>query len=175
MPAMLRTTKGFALVAALVLCAACGKKADETTATDAGAAVPTPEAPTDAGAATGEVATYPNQIPQGGTKITRVSFQVRQAADPNSKLLTTLGPGTAINLKASFSSWMLIDWPSGVGQLSPGWINLDRNDASKVADAPPLDAGAAAVDAAVPDAAAPVDAGTDGRAVRPTIKIRPKK
>ena len=32
---------------------------------------------------------------------------------------------------------MLIEYPSGVGQLSPGWINLDIKDKVKVQDSAP--------------------------------------
>jgi hypothetical protein len=162
------------LVAAFAIGAACGKKADDEAAADAGDAA-APVAEVDAGA-TSEIASYPTQIPQSGTKLTKVPFTIHKAADASSPVVARVGPNTLINLKASFSSWMLIEYPSGVGQLSPGWINLDIKDRTKVADSAPIDAGKdAAVDAA-PEAAAPVDAAAnDARTIRPIIKIKPKK
>lgn len=96
-------------------------------------------------------------------------------------MLTRLAPGTLINLKGSHGNWMLIEWPSGVGQLSPGWIELRAND-SRVAEATPaptttttavVDAGTAPVDAGTE----PVDAGTapSDAGVRGTIRIIPRR
>jgi len=172
---MTKTTKCAVVAAALALGAACGKGGGGDAATeDAGATPPAPSGATTP--ATGEVATYPDTIPQGGTKITRITFAVHQAADENSPTLTRIGPGTAINLKGSHSSWMLIEWPSGVGTMSPGWINLDLHDTTKVSDATP-DAGVDAGKDAGVDAGkdAGVDAGKTDAGTRPTIKIKPPK
>ncbi len=114
------------LLAASLLCAGCGKK-DEGAApagTDQGATPPTPAATTPTAPAAGEVATYPGQVQQGGTVKLLQPFTVHQAADINSPTLSHVGVGQWINLKASYSNWMLIEWPSGVGQMSPGWIEL---------------------------------------------------
>jgi hypothetical protein len=114
------------LLAASLLCAGCGKKDGGTApaGTDqAGGATP-PTAPTGAAPAAGEVASYPGQVQQGGTVKLLQPFTVHQAADVNSPTLTHVGVGQWINLKASYSNWMLIEWPSGVGQMSPGWIEL---------------------------------------------------
>jgi hypothetical protein len=51
-------------------------------------------------------------------------FTVHQAADLASPTLTRVGRGTFVNVKATYSNWMLIEYPSGVGQMSPGWIDL---------------------------------------------------
>ncbi len=51
-------------------------------------------------------------------------FTVHQAADLNSPVLTRVGRGTLINVKATHSNWMLIEYPSGVAKMSPGWIDL---------------------------------------------------
>jgi hypothetical protein len=179
---MTKTTKCLVVVGALALGAACGKKADDSGTSDT-ATPPTGPVPTGGTPQAGDIARYPDEIPMGGTKKTLVSFTIHQAADGNSPVVSRVGPGTFINLKASKSSWMLIEYPSGVGQLSPGWINLDRHDASKVQDAKDIDAGVAkdagapdtgAPDAGAKDAGAPADAGaakTDSG--RGTIKIRP--
>lgn len=170
------------LAAPMVMGPLCKK--EEPTANSAETpppAVPTPEV-TDAGAAgSGEVASYPTQTPAGGTVRLLRSFQVYQAADPASKLLGGLAAGTLVDLKASFSNWMLIMWPSGVGQLSPGWIQLPNiNDSSvtvvqRDAGVPVVDAGVPVVDAGVPvvDAGVPVaDAGRPARdGGRPLLRI----
>ena len=163
------------LAAPMVMGPLCKK--EEPTANSAETpppAVPTPEV-TDAGAAgSGEVASYPTQIPFGGTVRLLRSFQVYQAADPASKQLGGLAAGTLVDLKASFSNWMLIMWPSGVGQLSPGWIQLPNiNDSSVTVvqrDAGVVDSGVVVVDSGVP---ATTDAGIrparDGG--RPLLRI----
>jgi hypothetical protein len=124
-----------------------------------------------------EVTHYPDEIPQGGTVRLKVVKKVYQAADIMSKELGSLAPGTFINLKTSHAEWMLIEWPSGVGELSLGWIQLKRYDKAAAEEAtPPPDSGlihpdattpdAAVPDAAVPDAAVP-DAGTKPDAATP--------
>lgn len=169
-----RTTLSLsAMVAAVLLLGAQCKKGGDAGGTT-GEAAPPPPAPADTGAAgpeSGEVTTYPNMVPQGGTVRLLQSFQVRQAADPNSKLLTGLSAGTLVDLKNSYGNWMMIMWPSGVGQLSPGWIELRSVNDNRVTqvtrdagrDAAIVDAApdvAVVPDAAVPDAARPlVDGG----------------
>lgn len=142
---------------AVIAAAGCGKKSgDESTATSAApTSAPAPATAAPANTLAGGVATYPNMIPEGGTKSLLVPFTVHQAASNDSPVLTHIGVGTWINLKASYSNWMLIEWPSGVGQVSPGWIELRSNDA-RVTDHP--DAGPTTT--AVPDAGVtPPDAG----------------
>jgi hypothetical protein len=114
------------LLAASLLCAGCGKKDGGTApaGTDQGATPPASAANTPTTPAAGEVASYPGQVQQGGTVRLLQPFTVHQAADINSPTLTHVGVGQWINLKASYSNWMLIEWPSGVGQMSPGWIEL---------------------------------------------------
>ena len=176
-------------------CSLFGGNKEEGSATTGAAQAEPPPADTGAAAppATGdEVASYPNMVPQGGTKKTLQSFKVYQAADPSSKLLTNVGPNTLINLKGSYGNWMLIEWPCGVGKLCPGWIELRIND-TRVTDekappdagtTPPPDAGTT-VDAGTtpPDAGAtpedagtaPADAGATDAGTRGRIKLFPKK
>ena len=143
-----RTTLSLsAMVVAVMLLGAQCKKGEEASGTSGSAAPPPPPPPdTAAPAADGEVATYPNMVQQGGTVRLLQPFQVRQAADPNSKLLTGLAAGTLVDLKGSYGNWMMIMWPSGVGQLSPGWIELRSVTDNRVTQVT-RDAGA--VDAAV--------------------------
>ena len=169
------------LAAPMVMGPLCKK--EEPTANSAETPPPPPPTtadPGDAGAAgSSEVATYPTQIPFGGTVRLLRPFQVYQAADPGSKVLGGLAAGTLVDLKASFSNWMLINWPSGIGQLSPGWIQLPNINDSRVRvetrDAGVADAAVPVVDAAVPvvDAAVPVvDAAAPRRdGGRPLLRI----
>lgn len=112
--------------------------------------------------ATDDVKHYPEEIPASGTFVTKKSFTVYDAADLNSKELGHLAPGTLINLKATYSNWMLVEWPSGIGELSPGWIPVKVHDTTiqetkeKIDAGKPVDAGAPTVDAGKPV----VDAGT---------------
>ena len=110
----------FALAATTAIFAiGCGNKAASTDA-DGGAAAPG----SSAAAAAGGVTTYPTQVVQGGTVRLVDGFTVHSAADQNSPVLTRLGVGTLINLKASYSNWMMIEYPSAVATMSPGWIQL---------------------------------------------------
>jgi hypothetical protein len=70
------------------------------------------------------VTTYPDMVPQSGTKQLLQPFTVYQAADSTSAVLTRVSTGQWINLKGSRGNWMMIEWPSGVGQMSPGWIEV---------------------------------------------------
>ena len=157
-------------------------KKEETTAnTAATEAPPPPPPPDDAGAAPaeGEVTSYPGEVPLGGTYVLRRNMQVHAAADAGSKVITGLSAGTWVEGKSTYAGWTKIMWPSGVGQLSPGWIHAHARNNTEVfkeeKDAG-LDAGVrdAAVDVAVPDAAAVVDAGGDGGR-RPVIRIPPRR
>lgn len=106
--------------------------------------------------------------------------KVYKEADDTTPHIATLSKGTLVNRKARYSNWMLVDWPSGVGQLSPGWIvtkHLDdkvlKIDLDKVknqdAGVVVSDAAVATVDAAVatPDASATPEATPDA-ATTPT-------
>jgi len=123
------------ITTALVFGAGCKKEQVETTEevpaaepTNSAAAVGSVEAPP-----ADEVASYPNEVPQGGTVKLLQSFVVYKAADRSSDVLSRLGVGTLVNLKSSYSNWMKIEWPSGVGKLSPGWIELKSINDSRVA------------------------------------------
>jgi hypothetical protein len=179
----------YAIMAAALLLGAQCKKGGETGGTTTGEA-PAP-APADTGTAapeSGEVTTYPNMVPQGGTVRLLQPFVIHTAADPNSKILPgCCSVGTLVDLKNSYGNWMMIMWPSGVGQLSPGWIELRsvndnrvtvvQRDAGKdaaIVDAS-IDVGVPVVDAAPPpvvDAGVPSTVGDGGRR---TLKIPPRK
>lgn len=170
--------------------AACNKKKDkEETEETTPPPEPEPSAePTATAAPTGlgkfNVKTYPNQMSAGGTYRLLKDFFVYDEADTNSKRIGGVGRGTIITLRASLGQWLLIDWPSGPGEMSPGWIQVamrgnspDPTLAEQTDEKP--DAGVAVdagVDAGVVDAGV-VDAGptkTDG-GKRPVLRIPIKK
>ncbi|MFO0566040.1 MAG: hypothetical protein U0263_10290 [Polyangiaceae bacterium] len=137
----------------------------------------------------------------GTVAVVYPNAKIYKEADDSKDHIATLSKGTLVNRKARYGNWMLVDWPSGVGELSPGWIvskHLDdkvlKIDIDKVknqdagvqisdAAAPTPDATTTTPDAAVttpdastppPDAAAPTtqDAGKGGRLTIPPKKIQ---
>jgi hypothetical protein len=153
---MLKLMSALMITGTLLSGAGCSKEEEVPASTDTPPPPPppAPTAPPDAATTGSEVVTYPSMITQRGTRRVLQPISVFQAADPKSKELTRLGVGTFVNLKASYGSWTLIDWPSGVGQLAPGWIELRPND-SHLAAATEIDAGVPVAT----DAGAPADAG----------------
>ncbi len=51
-------------------------------------------------------------------------FTVHQAADLTSPVVAHVGHGEFINIKSTHANWMKIEYPSAVGVVSPGWIDL---------------------------------------------------
>ena len=70
----------------------------------------------------GEVKTYPDMTKAGGTFRLLRQFNVHAEADAGSKKLTRLASGTLVDFKNFYRDWILVMWPSGPGELSPGWI-----------------------------------------------------
>jgi hypothetical protein len=149
---------------------------------------PSAEATGTATAAANEVKTYPNQIAASGTYRLLRSFFVYQEADTNSKRLGGVGEGTIIHLKATLGQWLLIEWPSAPGTMSPGWVQVavhgNRPDPTMVDEVREVDAGVVdagiLVDAGIiVDAGKPVvDAGkpiADAGTRRPRIELKQKK
>jgi len=124
------------LIAATLALGACKKKEDPAPAavdSSAASAAPAPAADTASAAPSGSAAAgdddvmdYPDETPMSGTVEVLRDFAVHTAADPASKTLSHVGRGTLINLKASHSNWMKIEYPVGVGELGPGWIELKQ-------------------------------------------------
>ncbi len=106
------------------------EETEETAPEPAPAPEPEPEpAPADTSSAApaagdDEVTRYPEMTKMGGTRRLLKSVNVHQAADLDSKKLTGLARNTLVDLKGSYGSWVLVDWPSGPGTLSPGWIHI---------------------------------------------------
>ncbi|MBW2453234.1 MAG: hypothetical protein JRI68_01935 [Deltaproteobacteria bacterium] len=144
--------------------------------------------PVDAGVEeSGDVETYPEMTKAGGTFRLLKSFQVYRAADESSTRLTGLAAGTLVDFKHFYRDWIMIHWPSGPGQLSPGWIHIrpaERHVVTKKAEKPDagvevvVDAGVEVKDAGVEvkDAGKEEDKKPDAgvAAKKPTIKPRLK-
>jgi hypothetical protein len=174
----IKTTLTLMMVASLAINVVACKKADPAgTAPDSsGATIGTP--PVAAAPAPGDVTSYPGQVNMGSiTRQTLQSFTVKQSADNNSATIGHVSVGTWINIKASYSNWFLIEFPTGVGQLSPGWIELRGGVSDPRLGTSPAPTTTATTTAppVVVDAGAPpppaVDAGTR---VRPGIVIKPR-
>jgi hypothetical protein len=118
------------LVAASLVLGGCKKRKrvddDDTPATAAPAPPPPPPAPPPtATAKPNEAARYQDEVPMGSATVELLrDFAVHQAADFNSPILTHVGRGVMINVKATHSDWMLIEYPSAVATMSLGWIAL---------------------------------------------------
>jgi hypothetical protein len=76
----------------------------------------------------GEIETYPEMTKAGGTFRLLRSFNVYQAADEGSKKLSGLARNTLVDFKFFYKDWIMVDWPSGPAELSPGWIHLRSQD-----------------------------------------------
>jgi hypothetical protein len=176
----IKTTLTVMMAASLAINVAACKKTDPTASPDnSGTTIGTP--PPAAAPAAGEVASYPTQVNMGSTtRQTLQSFTVKQAADGNSATIGHVSVGTWINIKASYSNWFLIEFPTGVGQLSPGWIELRGGVSDPRLNQNPTPTPTTVATTVVPpttvvDAGAPppvVDAG--GGRVRPGIVIKPR-
>jgi hypothetical protein len=124
----LRWTVGPSIAIVVVALLACKKKEEEAPP-PATTTAETPPPATDAAAEAAE--TMSDEVTRYGDKeqtesgTVRVVFQhakIYKEADETTSHIATLSMGTLVNRKARYGNWMLIDYPSGVGELSPGWI-----------------------------------------------------
>ncbi len=182
----LRYARWTALAAATLLSGSvisCKKK-DEPAPAASATAAPEPPKPEvkDAGKKDDdEVKRYDDEQKESGTVRVAVDrVRVHVDADPSSKLLTTLNKGTLVNRLARKGNFLLIEYPSGVGQLSPGWVlavqastKVEKVDPDAVknqkdASAPVVKVdAAAAVATAKADASAPAPVAVDAGAPKP--------
>lgn len=129
----------------------------------------------------------PGQQKVGGTRKVLRPLSVYETTDTTSRRITGLAPGTLVNLKFQCGNWIMVEYPSGVGQMSPGWVNVAiRSNQWKVEDedddeTPEVDAGVEVKeeDAGVqepPDAGPEPqpDAGTGPKKIRIPKLIRKK-
>jgi hypothetical protein len=107
-----------------------------------------------------KVKRYPDkETDESGTvRVLIHNLRVYPEADDTVEHIATLNKGTLVNRKARMGNWLLIDYPSGVAELSPGWVRATANYYKvetniKPEDVAKQDAGAVVVNK--PDAAAP--------------------
>ncbi len=120
------------LAAVLLLAPGCRRTEDpdstgRTTRTQAPSPKPPPAAShaAPAPAPSSSIASYPDEVPLGTVTVELLQeFTVHQAADLTSPVVAHVGHGEYVNAKATHANWMRIEYPSGVGQLSPGWVDL---------------------------------------------------
>ena len=68
------------------------------------------------------------EVKMGGTvRVLLNNLRVYKKADTSTDFIATLNRGTLVNLKASYGNFLLIEYPSGYKQLSPGWVQARVN------------------------------------------------
>jgi hypothetical protein len=68
---------------------------------------------------------YPNETPVGNATVRAVvPFNVYKEADLQSEKLAGVAQGTFVNVRSTYQNWILVDYPSGVGEMSPGWAPI---------------------------------------------------
>ncbi len=63
----------------------------------------------------------------GTVRVLLNNLRVYKKADTTTDFVATLNRGTLVNLKASYGNYLLIEYPSGYKQLSPGWVQARVN------------------------------------------------
>jgi hypothetical protein len=138
----------FLLVGALL---ACKKKAPDTTAPTASvaaapstapaatSAAPTPDASAaaaDLGAKLGDVKRYPDKekAQTGAARILEDGVKVYDEADDKTADVATLDKDLLVFRLASIPDWELVEFPSGVGKVSPGWVPAKSVDTKSLAN-----------------------------------------
>jgi hypothetical protein len=145
------TVASAALVVGALL--ACKKKStDDTPVAVEAAATPvaTAEPPKPAEPVKEEVKRYgADEIAETGTVRVNATAKVFREADTASTGIISLAKGTLVNRLARKDKFVLVEYPSGVGDLSPGWVETRFLGATplnlKVDDVRKQDAAAAAV------------------------------
>jgi hypothetical protein len=137
----LTTAASAALVLAALL--ACKKKKAPPPAVSVAASAPAPAPTPSASAAPAPADTvkrYGDKETEakGTVRVTVANAKVYKEADATTDSVTTLAKGTYVNKKALYGNWLLVDYPSGVGELSPGWI-LRRMVTVQVVQADPAE------------------------------------
>jgi hypothetical protein len=138
-----------ALTAVLVMGAllACKKDKDEEPAPIASAPPPAPEPPkeeekpAEAPADKDAVKRYGDKEfeEKGTVRITVNLAKIYKEADETTDHLARLNRGTLVNKLARMGNYTLIEYPTGVGKLSPAWILSKHISRQVVADVKPED------------------------------------
>ncbi len=109
-----------------------------------------------------EVKRYDDEKEEKGTvKVGIFEMKIYQEADTSSTVLAKVGKGTLVNRKARRGSFLLIEYPSAPGELSPGWAETRHiNDQIVKVD---------------PDAVKKQDAGTTVKVEKPPEEKPPEE
>lgn len=73
--------------------------------------------------------------PESGTVTALRTLQIYKEAKLDSDKISTIGPGTWVNLLGAKGTWYCIDYPCDVGKLCPGWIEARYSKRKEVLDA----------------------------------------
>jgi hypothetical protein len=81
----------------------------------------------------GDVKRYADQeqSSSGTVKVGQQGASVYNQTDERTAAVASLNSGIYVNRLAKMGDWLLVEFPSGVGQLSPGWVKSSNLD-SKV-------------------------------------------
>jgi hypothetical protein len=133
-----RFTAGLSMGLVLLVLLACKKKPDTDAAASASAATPAPSsaapaptptpAPTPAAAAPklGDVKRYgvdkEEKLDGAGVRVSADELKVFNEADTKTPEVATLPKGLLVFRLVKMESFTLVEFPSGVGQFSEGWV-----------------------------------------------------
>lgn len=117
------------LIFALLACKKEEEAPAETSATASAEPAPAPSAETKPEEKKDEVERYGDkEVKMSGTvRVLLNNLRVYNKADTTTDFVATLNRGTLVNLKASYGNFLLIEYPSGYKQLSPGWVQARVN------------------------------------------------
>ena len=149
------------VVAMFAVVACCKKKEEDATAETPEAGIENTESipvPDPAEVAPDWKTKCPDaERPASGTVTALKNLDIREKPEDTAKTVGGIGPGTWVNLLGVKQNWLCIDYPTGPGKLSPGWVLASYTKRKEVVK----DAGTeAAAATATPDAAVVVDAAT---------------
>jgi len=138
-------------VLTMLAVAGCCKGKTETTEEDAGGtaatAEPIPEPAPEEIAPDWKTKCPDAERPASGTVTALKNLDIHEKPEEASKNIGGITPGTWVNLLGVKQNWICIDYPTGPGKLSPGWVLASYTKRKEVVK----DAG---VEAAVPEAGA---------------------
>jgi hypothetical protein len=180
-PATVSTTveQAAAASAALAQAAAAASAAHATALAAAGASAAAPVASVSPNAAVlGEVKRLGDKekAASGTTKVALAESKIYNEPDATKPSVASLPKDLTVTRLATFGTdWVLVEFPSGIGKVSPGWMESKSLVASATAAGakPATSASAAAVGSAKPAASAVASAAPTPSASAPKVRVKP--
>jgi len=163
--------------AAVAQAAAAASAAQAAAAATASASAAAPEASVaPAAPVLGDAKRFADKekVASGSTKVLLAESKVYNEPDATKPSVASLPKDLAVTRLATLGSdWVLIQFPSGVGKVSPGWIEAKSlvASASTTGAKPATSASAATVASAAPAAAATASAAPASSA--PKVRVKP--